>query len=242
MKFFAQQESRDCGPTCLKMVLKHYGRYISIDTILEYCDTNIQGTTIKNLILGAEKLKLKAWAFKISLDELKLIRSPIILYVNDNHYIVVYGYRNKKFLVADPAIGKYKVSEGDLEVFWIKSSRKGIAIQLHPSNNFEELKDVKENYSVIFSEIKSIILRYKFLHFQIILGVVLIGGLQLVFPFLSQYIVDKGIGENNTYLVGIILINQFIIFSGRSITEFIQARIMLHVGSRLSISLVSNFF
>jgi len=242
MKFFAQQESKDCGPTCLKMILKYFGKYVSIDTITEYCLTNIQGTSINNLINGAQKLKLAASAKKIEIEDLKKINAPVILYVNDNHYLIVYGFKKKKFLIADPAIGKYKVNEDHLKLHWLRDAKNGIVIVLNPSFDFEELKESKENYSAIFSEIKTILFKYKFLHIQIILGIIVIGTLQLIFPFLSQYIVDKGIGEKNTYIVGMILINQFLIFSGRSVTEFIQARIMLHVSSRLSISLVSNFF
>jgi ATP-binding cassette subfamily B protein len=242
MKFFAQQESKDCGPTCLKMILKYYGKNVSIDNITEFCNTNIQGTSINNLINGAQKMRLEASAKKIEIDDLKEIDFPVILYVNDNHYIIVYGYKKNKFFVADPAIGKLKVDAAKLRLYWLSSSSKGIAIMLSPTTDFEALEESKENYKAIFSEIKTILTKYKFLHFQIILGVILIGALQLVFPFLSQQIVDKGIGDKSTYLVGIILINQFLIFSGRSITEFIQAKIMLHVSSRLSISLVSNFF
>ena len=70
----------------------------------------------------------------------------------------------------------------------------------------------------------------------------LIGSLlQLLFPFLTQSIVDIGINNQDISFINLILIAQLVLYASRTAVEFIRSWILLHLGTRINISIISDF-
>ena len=76
---------------------------------------------------------------------------------------------------------------------------------------------------------------------QLIIGLLAGSLLQLVFPFLTQTIVDQGIGHRNLNFIQLILAAQLMLVFSRTLIEVIRRCILLHISTRVNVSLISDF-
>lgn len=85
-------------------------------------------------------------------------------------------------------------------------------------------------------------LKYKRYFLQLVIGLLLGCLLQLVLPFLTQAIVDAGISQKDLGFVWLVLIAQLMLLFSQTAIDFIRRRILLHISTRINISLISDFF
>lgn len=247
----------DCGPSCLRMIAKFYGRSISLKKLRKSSETTREGSSLKNIADTAEKIGFRSLGVKVSLEKLKQDAPlPCILHWNQNHFVVLYKIKGRldsaqrplTFFVADPAHGKLEYSTKELLKHWIGAkatdqTEEGIALLLEPMPRLKQtdVDDVTPNHSG-FSFLYQYIFRYKKFLFQLVIGLLAGSLLQLVFPFLTQSVVDVGIQNQDLGFIYLILIAQIFLFIGRSSIEVIRGWILLHLSTRINISLVSDFF
>lgn len=247
--FVKQKDSMQCGVACLKMICQHYGKNINIDYLENLCNTTIQGVSILNLCDTAENIGFHTIAGRLTIQQLIESTKPVILHWHQNHFVVLYRVtgQGKKFYIADPGIGLIKYSRHDFEKAWISSNTnnedRGIALLLQPtpsffSHDFNLEKVETRSFRFLFEYIK----QYKHYFSQIILGLLIGSVLQLVFPFLTQSIVDVGIFDNDINFILLVLVAQLMLTLGYASVGFIRRWILLHVGIRINISLLSDFF
>lgn len=84
--------------------------------------------------------------------------------------------------------------------------------------------------------------RYKKFIFQLALGLLVGSVLQLIFPFLTQSVVDVGIQNLDINFIYLVLIAQLLLFMGQTSVQIIRGWILLHLSTRINISLISDFF
>lgn len=247
--FYKQPDNKDCGPTCLRMLAKHYGRSISLQKLRQLSETTREGTSLKNIADTAEKIGFRSLGVKISLEKLKQDAPlPCILHWNQNHFVVLYRIKNEKYYVADPAHGKLVYTGKELLKQWIganakKDSEEGVALLLEPTPRLKRSEvDDDSSASGGFSFLYQYLFRYKKFLVQLAIGLLAGSLLQLVFPFLTQSVVDIGIQNQDLNFIYLILIAQIFLFIGRSSIEVIRGWILLHLSTRINISLVSDFF
>ena len=258
---FKQSESKDCGPTCLKIISKYYGKTLSTQKLRAYSETTRQGSNMMFLSDAAEKIGFRTLGVKLNLKKLEEAPLPCILHWNKEHYVVLYETppvskgifskllkRSSKFCISDPAIGLITYEKEEFIKLWIgnnadETTEEGIALMLEPTPKFfqsEFDKEVKKglSYGLLFQYI----LRYKSFLIQLSIGLAVGSLLQLVFPFLTQSIVDVGIQNQNIHFIYLILFAQLFLFIGSTGLQLIQSWIMLHLSTRVNISLISDFF
>lgn len=248
IKFYRQLDQMDCGPTCLKIISSHYGKLISTEFITEASGFSIDGVSINGLVNCSEKIFLKALPVKINYDTLFLEAPlPCIAHLNQRHFVVVYHVNADFVFVADPAIGYIKYSKIDFIKKWQNGVKnedsEGVVILIEPENKFYEENDSKNN-SVKKSTFRFLLpyLRpFKKTWNQLILGIILITIIQLIIPFLTQSVVDYGISYQNLNFIYIILIAQIVLFVSRTSVEIIRDWLLLHIGSRISVTILSDF-
>lgn len=246
---FKQRDAMDCGPTCLRMIAAYYGKIFSYDSLREKCNISSVGVSLASISDAAEKIGFRTIGHRISFDLLCKIELPTIVFWNQNHFVVVYAIK-KTFLkkgytvyVADPSYGLLKYSEREFKQFWLctrsNNEENGICLQLVPTPDFYEKDEPvdKKKFRFIFKYLTP----YKRQIYQLGLGLLLGSLIQLVFPFLSQALVDYGIGNQNIGFIYLILIAQLILQVSRTIVEFLRSWILLHISSRINISLISDF-
>ena len=257
-----QTDSKDCGPTCLKIIAKHYGKTINIQALRSLSETNREGSNLLNISDAAEKIGFRSLGVKLSLEGLEEAPLPCILHWNKNHYVVLYCLPNPskggafsrfsrkdlKYYISDPAIGLITYTKDEFLKFWIgnnaqENTEEGIALLLEPTPNFYKSEfDSEEKKAFGFGLLFKYILPYKKFIIQLIIGLVASSFLDLIFPFLTQSIVDVGINNQNINFIYLILFAQLFLFLGKTALELIRSWIVLHLSTRINISLISDFF
>ncbi len=245
--FYKQLDKMDCGPACLKMISKYYGKNISLTVLRNYSEINRDGVSLLSISQAAEKIGFKTIYGKISVEQLiNDVPIPCVLHWQQNHFIVVIDRPNKKFItIADPAKGIIKLTIKEFEENWIgindDAEQKGIALLLEPSPKFYEQENDK-NKAIGWGILAGYTFKYKAQFIQLILGLLLGSLLQLIFPYLTQSIVDTGINTGNLHFIQVILIAQFTLFFSRTFVEFLRSRILLFVSTHINLSILSDFW
>ncbi|MGD1846881.1 MAG: peptidase domain-containing ABC transporter [Salibacteraceae bacterium] len=247
--FFQQADSMDCGPTCLRMVAKYHGRAYSLQFLREKCYIDRAGVSLKGISEAAEYIGLRTLAVKLSLEPegrnietpaLKKAPLPCIVHWNQNHFVVVYKIEKSKVFIADPASGKIGLSYAEFNRSYVSESGRGIALLVEKTPGFNQTElDEEAPRGLQF------ILQYLYPHrklmWQLVLGLLLGTLFQLIFPFLTQSIVDSGIDTQNLGFIYLILGGQLMIFLGQTAVRFIQRWILLHISIRISVNLIADF-
>ena len=245
---FKQTESKDCGPTCIKIIAKHYGKSINIQELRDYSETTREGSNLLLLSDAAEKMGFRTIGVKRSVLQFDEVPLPCILHWNSSHFVVLYKIKKNKFYISDPAIGLIEFSKTDFIKFWIgnnvnDATEDGIALLMEPTPKFFQSEFDKEDKKGLgFGLLSQYILRYKSFLIQLSVGLFASSLLQLIFPFLTQSIVDVGIQNQNIHFIYLILFAQLFLFAGRTGLELIRSWILLHLSTRINISLISDFF
>jgi ATP-binding cassette subfamily B protein len=240
--FYKQPDLMDCGPTCLRMVAKHYGRAFRTQTLRRLCEINKGGVSLLGISNAAEKIGLRSLGAKLTPDQLKDAELPAILHWHQNHFVVLYRVKHNTFYIADPGSSLVKLSEAEFSAGWLGNGENtaGIALLLSPSPYFYEQEDEKGS-EVRWSFLLRYLVTYRKLMSQLLLGLGIGSLLQLIMPFLTQSIVDVGINTRNLNFIYIILIAQGMLIIGRVSVDFIRSWILLHISTRVNISILTDF-
>lgn len=245
---YKQPDAMDCGATCLRMVAKHYGKTFSLPDLRQATQTNREGINLKGLADASEKIGFRTLGVKISFD--KLVEDaplPLIAHWNQNHFVVVYKITKNTIYVADPGYGLLTYTKEEFCKSWVSDGKdEGVALLLETTPEFYEDKEIdgikKEKQTKGFSFLYQYLFQHKRLIIQLLVGLGAGSLLQLIFPFLTQSIVDIGIQNRDVSFIYLILFAQLMVFFGRTTIDIIRNWILLHMSSRINISLVSDFF
>ena len=248
-----QFDTMDCGASCLKIVAAYYGRRFDVSQIRQTCALNRNGVSLLGISKTAETIGFRTIGGYFPFDTLAIgTPLPCILHWNQNHFVVVYKIRKHKkgkytVYVADPARGLVTYTKEEFCEHWVSTKtngeEKGIALLLEPTEHFYAQKDAKivltqNRLKFLWGYLK----KYKRFFTQLILGLLLGSLLQLVFPFLTQAIVDTGIGGKDIGFVWLVLLAEMMLLFSRTAIDFIRSKILLHISTRINISLISDFF
>lgn len=244
---FTQHDQMDCGPTCLRMIAAFYGKHYTLNEMREISFITHLGVSMLGISMAAENLGFHTIGVQISFWQLvKEARLPCIVHWNQQHFVVVYRITQKNVWIADPFAGKIKYSKEEFCHCWLSAKEDGIdtgvALLLEPTPEFYVSKDdeEREKYNA-FSFLYAYLRPYKHLIGQLLLGLLLGSMIQLMLPFLTQSIVDFGINNQNLSFIYLILIAQLMLSFSSSAVEFIRGWILLHLGTRINIALISDF-
>lgn len=245
---YIQADTKDCGPTCLKIVAKHFGKTINIQQLRDFSETTREGSNLLFLSDAAEKIGFRTLGVKLNLESLDEVPLPCILHWNKEHYVVLYELKKDVYRISDPGFGLIEYNKKDFIKFWIgnnatHATEEGIALLIEPTPKFYQSEfDKEEKKGLGFGMLSQYVWRYKSFLTQLSIGLFAGSLLQLIFPFLTQSIVDVGIQNQNLNFIYLILFAQLFLFAGRTGLDLIRGWIMLHLSTRINISLISDFF
>lgn len=250
---FLQYDSMDCGPTVLRIVSKYYGKDFSLDKLRTITYTAKDGVSLFAISEAAEQIGFKTIGGRITFDKLeKEALLPCIVHWEQSHFVVVYKIikrnifrKQAKVYISDPARGLTSYTVEEFKKHWISTKAgnedKGIVLLLEPTQEFYKQPGDKTNRKSL-KFLFGYFLRYKRFFGQLVIGLVLGSLFQLIFPFLTQAIVDIGIANKNIHFIYLILLAQMVLIISRMSVEFIRRWILLHISTRINISLISDFF
>lgn len=242
--FYKQLDAMDCGPACLRMVAKFYGKNFTLQTLRERSFITRRGVSLLGISDAAESIGMRSMGIKISFERLKKAPLPCIVHWKQEHFIVVYKIKKDKVFIANPAFGKVTYSVEEFLKGWVSTEKdgvgQGLCLLLEPTPDFFKRSDEKlnkGNFKFLFSYLRG----YKKFIIQLILGLLMVSIIQLIFPFLTQQVVDFGINNQDIGFIYLVLIAQLVLFISRMSVDFIRGWILLHLGTRVNISLISDF-
>lgn len=245
--FYKQLDAMDCGPTCLRMVAKHYGRRYSLEYLREQANITREGVSMLGIGEAAEKIGFRTTAVRINFEQLdENVDLPCILHWNQQHFVVLppqnYNRDKKhdKILIADPGHGMVKVDKETFLRCWQGNSNSGVVLMLEPTETFYQQPGMN-NKATGFRFLFNYLRPYRKYVIQLFLSVLVASALSLVMPFLTQSLVDYGINRNNMGFVYLVLVSQLMLFAGSTAIEMIRSWILLHMNSRININIISDF-
>lgn len=243
---YSQHDVMDCGPTCLRMVAAFYGKRYSLERLRERSFITREGVSMLGISEAAEKIGFRSICVQVSYEMLAEAPLPCIVHWNQQHFVVVYRTDKKHVWVADPGAGKLKYTRKEFCRCWLSSQKDGegmgVALLLEPTPEFyagEDEKEMAERKGLGF--LYAYLRPYKQLVGQLLLGLLLGSMIQLMLPFLTQSIVDFGINNQNLGFIYLVLIAQLMLTVSSSAVDFIRGWILLHLGTRINIALISDF-
>lgn len=247
MIFISQHDQMDCGPACLAMVTKAHGKNYSLKFLRDHSFLSKDGVSLLGITEAAKKVGFDTLSVKLDIEKLNVYGDlPCILHWNQNHFVVLYGIKKRFFSkkiiykIADPGYGLIRLTKEEFQKSWVNDRKEGIALFLNPKEYFYKTRPPHENKTTVRFILKYL-KPYKTELAQLFIG--LLGGslLTLIFPFLTQALIDKGIGNKSLNIIYIILLAQIFLFIGNSVIEIIRNWIMLYIGARINITIISDF-
>ena len=243
---YTQHDAMDCGPTCLRMVAAFYGKHYSLEGLREKSFITREGVSMLGISEAAEKIGFRSICVQVGYEKLQEAPLPCIIHWNQQHFVVVYKLNDRHVWVADPGAGKLKYTKEEFCNCWLSSRKNeedtGVALLLEPTPEFYTTEDEgnevnRKGFSFLYSYLRP----YRGLVGQLLLGLLLGSMIQLMLPFLTQSVVDFGINNQNLGFIYLVLIAQLMLSFSSSAVDFIRGWILLHLGTRINIALISDF-
>ncbi|MFK7809525.1 MAG: peptidase domain-containing ABC transporter [Saprospiraceae bacterium] len=245
--FYRQLDEMDCGPTCLKMIAEFYGKNYTLEYLRGKSHFSRTGVSAEGIVSAAENIGFRTLAIKLPFESddeeettFEVVPLPAIVHWNQRHFVVVYDLNDKYVMVADPAKGRFKIPHKAFKKSWLSDDNMGVAIVMETSPAFYEHdapKQTKKGFGFLWRYLTP----YRSLIVQLIAGLALGSIFQLIFPFLTQAIVDIGIQNQNLGFIWLVLLAQLMIFVGQTAVKVLQSWILLHISTRINVSLISDF-
>lgn len=244
--FYKQADSKDCGPTCLRIIAKYYGNLISLQDIRDLSETTREGSNLLKLSDAAEGIGFKSLGVKLDFNTLKDASFPLIVHWNKSHFVVIYKIKKDIVYISDPSYGLLSYTKNEFIKFWIgnnatEDTNEGIALLLEITPKFNQI-NWEETDKKSFGFLLQYLFKYKSLIIQLIIGLTVGSMMQIILPFLTQSIVDVGIQNQDIHFIYLVLIAQVMLFLGQTSVGIFRSWILLHLSARINISLVSDFF
>ena len=254
---YRQLDTMDCGPTCLRIIAAHYGRSWSLQTLRERCHISREGVSLLGISDAAEAVGFRTMGVKLTFAQLcEEAVLPCIVHWRQNHFVVVYRIerrRGKTWVhVSDPASGLLRYTREQFLKSWIsirennagdsdaKAEGLGIALLMEPTPKFYEEKG-EEDRRPGFRGMLEYLRPYRQFIVQLLLAMLTGSIISLILPFLTQSVIDTGIGTGDLNFIVVILVAQVVLVLGQTANELIRSWLMLHMTTRVSISLISDF-
>ena len=243
--FVKQPDGMDCGPACLKMIAGFYKMSFSFETLRKRCYITREGVSFLGLSEAADSLGFRTIGVKIHFEMVnENVPMPCIVYWRQKHFIVVYKISKDKIWVADPAVGLITYTHEEFIKNWASTMTDGkptgLVLIIEPTPALfdkENELDKTNGFKFLFKYFRL----YRKYAFQLVLGLLLGSCIQLVIPFLTQSIIDIGLNNNDIGFIYLILFAQLALVFGRMSVEFIRGWLLLHIGSRVNVAVISGF-
>jgi len=243
--FYKQLDAMDCGPTCLRMVARFYGKHFTLQTLREKSHLNREGVSMLGIAKAAEDIGMQSMGVSLTWERLQTEAPlPVIVHWKQNHFVVVYKIKRERVHISDPAFGQTVLSKEEFLKGWISTRKdgeaKGSVLLLQPTPDFLNQEDepiIKTGFRYLFRYLAP----YKRYLYHLLLGLILASIIQFILPFLFQSMVDFGITNQDLPFIYLILLFQFVLILSQVGIDFIRRWILLHLSTRVNIALISDF-
>ncbi|MBR4782714.1 MAG: peptidase domain-containing ABC transporter [Bacteroidaceae bacterium] len=257
MKFSRQFDQMDCGPACIRMVASAYGKDYPLSYLRTLSHLTREGVSVAGIRDALKEIGMESATFEMTLDQLaEKCPMPAILHWDQNHFVVVEGVRRKgvwrkganaqwsmvngqSFKIANPAYGRHRHDAESMAKHWLNGD-KGVVIAIEPTQAFYDHEPVKEKHS-FWRFAKKYVWPFRaqmgVLAFSMVFGILL----SLVTPFITQHLVDDGIGGRDLGIILNLMLAQLALFLGSFGMGLITSWVSLYMGTRININILGDY-
>lgn len=246
LRYTRQFDQMDCGPACIRMVASAFGKEYPLSYLRTLAHLTREGVSVAGIRDALRKIGMESGTFELTLEQLRTrCPLPAILHWEQNHFVVLYDVKRSrwrgrwKYYVANPAYGKHAFSEESFAHFWLNGER-GVAVAVDPTQAFYDKKPVKEKHSFVRFA-RKYVWPFRWEMSQSAFGMLFGILLSLVTPFLTQAMVDDGIGLRDMGLIVSIMMAQIFIFVGTFSMGLISSWVSLYMTTRINIHILSDY-
>lgn len=246
LRYTRQFDQMDCGPACIRMVASAFGKEYPLSYLRTLAHLTREGVSVAGIRDALREIGMESGTFELTLEQLRTrCPLPAILHWEQNHFVVLYDVKRSrwrgrwKYYVANPAYGKHAFSEESFAHFWLNGER-GVAVAVDPTQAFYDKKPVKEKHSFVRFA-RKYVWPFRWEMSQSAFGMLFGILLSLVTPFLTQAMVDDGIGLRDMGLIVSIMMAQIFIFVGTFSMGLISSWVSLYMTTRINIHILSDY-
>lgn len=239
-----QMDAKDCGPACLKIIAKYYGKYYSLQYLRDKCGITREGVSFLDISYAAKQIGLRTISVRATLNDLiHAVVLPCIIHWDNNHFIVIYKVTPQKIYVSDPAKGLLSYTHEKFVKNWYKKDEEiGVLLALEPMANFMQIEahEKKERYKT-FSSLLDYFMPYKQAFYVLFFIMFIATLLQALLPFISKAVIDTGIQTRDINFIYMVLVGNAILLLSITLSNILREWVLLHVTARVNISLLSDY-
>jgi ATP-binding cassette, subfamily B, bacterial HlyB/CyaB len=228
-----QLSETDCGAACLSMVLRYYGKHVSINRLRDLANVSREGATLYSVGEAAETLGFHSRGIRAAFEHLDKVELPAIAHWEGFHYIVLYEVTPQRVVVADPGIGLRKLTREQFEKGWT-----GYLLLLTPTAKIEKVEESKTTFGRFLPLLKP----YRALLFEIFLASLLLQLFGLASPIFTQVIVDKVLVHKSTSMLNVLLVGMLLIAVFQTATTALRYYLLVHTTRRIDMQMVVDFY
>jgi ATP-binding cassette subfamily B protein len=238
-----QKDQMDCGPACLKMLIKYYKLpEPNLNELRKLCNSSRGGVSLSHLLQAAKHFGFQVEAVKTQISELIEVENPCILLYNSDHYVVHYAFQEGCHWIADPAVGIINFSTEELQEHWyIKHQMNGIMLLFTPPKECQSIHD-KTKMPSLWNRFSGYLPRFKHQLGWLILCFLLSGFFAMMLPMMLQVIVDVAVVQKDWSVLIVFVVAQFCLYTGQLSSEIVRTWIVLGMGTFVNLDRVSLFF
>ena len=244
--FYKQHDRSDCGATCLRIICRYYGKHFTAATMQRMTACGHEGTSFFELKQATEALGMETCAFRMGWDDLKEVGKPCILHWGGNHFVVLVRIRKRlwnreeRVTVMDPGHGTLHYTREEFLKHWLQDGQNGYVLMMTPTDEFGQLEGEEEITLTWRDLLDHVIPHYRAL-FGVLLTLAVGSGLGMIFPFLTQAMIDHGIGGKSMHIISLLLLAQLVLSLGQLGNDLLRGWLTLKCTSQISIAFIHKF-
>lgn len=227
-----QMEMTECGAASLCMVAGAHKLFIPLEKVRNDCGVSRDGSNAFNIVRAARSYGFDARGFNYEPENLRMLKLPLILHWNFNHFVVLEGIKGKNVYLNDPASGPRKITYEELD-----NSFTGLALQIIPNDKFKPGGAPEPLFKALLSRLKDV----KTAVFYIFLCSVLLAVPGIIIPTMSSIFVDSVLGPNPDWLMPMIMAMGLTILVKVYLTWF-QRTAVLKLSVKFIVSTTTKLF
>ncbi|HDR7624976.1 ABC-type bacteriocin/lantibiotic exporter with double-glycine peptidase domain [Bacillus sp. RC242] len=229
--FIEQMEHSECGLACIAMVLKFYGRHVSLATLREKYGVPKGGTSLYQLMIIGKNYDLEVKGFKADKQALQQLSLPAIIHWENKHYVVLEKISRNSIIIVDPAYGRLKIPHKEFDTKY-----SGYTLSLNPTANFK--KEVGPSHVKFFL---AFALSKPNLVVSIVLGSLILQLFSLVVPWLTTWITDQVIVPKNGEYINVLGYSILMLFLSFQIFSWLRGYLVAKLQTAIDKSLMEKF-
>lgn len=246
IKFTRQFDQMDCGPSCIRMVASAYGKDYPLGYLRTLSHLTREGVSIAGMRDAMGHIGINSASFHLTIWQLReKCPLPAILHWEQCHFVVIYGVEKSRFsgkwkyYIANPAFGRQIIGDDELRTKWLNGDT-GVVVACEPTDEFYALKPTRQRHSIV-AFARRFVMPFK--GEMVVTGAAILFGmlLSMAMPFLTQFLVDDGIGMRSRNTIVCIMLAQLCLHLGSLGMNLVSSWVTLHMSTRININVLSSY-